>query len=136
MGEVTICPQSFVLDATSCLTTPNRIPSRRFASQEPSPNAQFDPWILWVTVRRCWPWAVPIGTVLASIAAFAVMQNFVPSYKASHWLEANEDFLVFDGVMPTVTDFSATEKPLFYNSIVIDPVLADSSLRAVQSFQP
>src|SRR5690606_4193708 len=88
----------------------------------------FDPWILWVTFRRCWPWAIPVGVVLAGVAAFTVMQGFVPRYQASYLLEANEDFVVFKGVLPVVKNLARTEKSLFLNPIVLDPVLADPSL--------
>lgn len=93
----------------------------------------FDPWILWVTFRRCWPWAIPVGVVLAGVAAFTVMQGFVPRYQASYLLEANEDFVVFKGVLPVVKNLARTEKSLFLNPIVLDPVLEDPSLRTAPS---
>ena len=94
---------------------------------------QFDPWILWVTFRRCWLWALPVGALLAGLAAFFVLRNFVPTYRASSLLEANLDYVVFQGVMPVVKDLAQTEKPLFFNPIVLDPVLADSELRQAPS---
>ncbi|TWT54684.1 Tyrosine-protein kinase YwqD [Rubripirellula amarantea] len=97
------------------------------------PENQFDPWILWVTFRQCWPWAVPCGAILSAITAFVVLQNFTPTYRASHLLEANDDFVVFKGVMPTVDDLANTEKSLFFNPIVIDPVLADPEIRRAPS---
>ncbi|TWU19432.1 polysaccharide biosynthesis tyrosine autokinase [Allorhodopirellula heiligendammensis] len=93
----------------------------------------FDPWILWVTFRRCWPWAIPLGAALAGIAAFVVIRGFVPRYQASYLLEANEDFVVFKGVMPVMENMARTEKNLFTNPIVLDPVLADPSLRTAPS---
>ncbi len=94
---------------------------------------QFDPWIIWVTFRRCWPWAIPVGSVLASIVAFVVLQTFVPRYRASHLLEANDDFILFKGVMPTVSDLARSEKPFFFNPIVLDEVLDDPALRDAPS---
>ncbi len=94
---------------------------------------QFDPWILWVTFRRNWLWAVPVGLVLASLAAFGVFKNFVPTYRASHLLEANSQWVVFKDVIPVIEDIAATEKPLFFNSIILDPVLADPALRKAPS---
>jgi len=96
-------------------------------------HGQFDPWILWVTVRRSWVWAVPVGLVLASIASYLVFRDFIPRYRASHLLEANEDYVVFQGVMPTISDIAATETSLVFNPIVIDPVLADAGLRQAPS---
>lgn len=103
------------------------------AAAASSETPAFDPWILWVTFRRCWPWAVPCGAVLAGIAAYAVMLGFVPKYQATHLLEANEDFVVFKGVMPVVKDLARNEKSLFFNPIVLDPVLADPQLRSAPS---
>lgn len=94
---------------------------------------EFDPWIMWVTFRRNWAWALPIGAVLAGLASFAVLRTFVPTYEAISLLEANQDYVVFKGVMPYVTDLAETEKALFLHSIVLDPVLADSELRRAPS---
>ena len=69
-------------------------------------EGKFNPWILWVTVRRCWTWALPVGTLLAGIAAILVIETFVPEYKAEHWLEAKQDYLVFEGVMPVAKNLS------------------------------
>ncbi|TWT56248.1 polysaccharide biosynthesis tyrosine autokinase [Allorhodopirellula solitaria] len=110
-------------------------PRAKAAANSPSNDAAkaFDPWIIWVTFRRCWPWAVPVGAALAGIAAFVVMQGFVPEYRASYLLESNEDYVVFKGVMPQVENLARTEKSLFQNSIVLDPVLADPTLRSAPS---
>ncbi len=101
-------------------------------SNSTSPSG-FDPWILWVTVRRCWFWAAPVGLVLAAIAGFAVLKTFVPRYQATHLLEANNDYVVFKDVMPMIDDLARTEQPLFYNAIVLDPVLSDPELRSAPS---
>ncbi|XZE54259.1 polysaccharide biosynthesis tyrosine autokinase [Planctomycetaceae bacterium SH139] len=61
------------------------------------------------------------------------MRNFVPTYQATSLLEANEDYVVFKGVMPVVKDLARTEKALFFNLIVLEPVLADAELRSAPS---
>jgi len=96
-------------------------------------EGKFNPWILWVTIRRCWMWALPIGSLLAGIAAILVIETFVPEYRAEHWLEAKQDYLVFQGVMPVAKNLSTTEKPIILNPIVLDPVLADPALRKAPS---
>lgn len=106
--------------------------SQSSISAHAAPN-QFDVWILLVTIRRWWAWAMPIGAVLAGIALFGVLRSFTPTFQATCLLEANEDYVVFKGVMPVVTDLARTEKPLFFNPIVLDPVLADSKLRRAPS---
>ncbi len=96
----------------------------------------FDPWIIWVTFRQCWAWAVPTGLVFAGIAAFAVLQSFTPTYEATHLMEANQDFVVFKGVLPlnrSSRNVARTEKQLIYNSIVLDSVLAIPGTREVPS---
>ena len=113
---------------------PNKSQYSMQPQQPPSANQKaFDPWIIWVTCRRCWPWAVPIGTLLACVVAIVVKETFVPRYQAGHWLEAREDYLVFKDVMPTVRDLARTERSLFYSQIVLGPVLADPSLRKAPS---
>ena len=76
---------------------------------------------------------MPIGVLLASCAAFYLVNSFVPVYRASHLLEANRDFVVFQGVMPAIKDLARTEAALFKNSIVLDPVLADRKNRSAPS---
>ncbi|MEM9586670.1 MAG: polysaccharide biosynthesis tyrosine autokinase [Planctomycetota bacterium] len=106
--------------------------------QQPAKTAEpqqqaFDPWLVWVTFRRCWPWAVPAGAVLSSIAAFYILQTFVPTYRAQHLLAANQDYVVFRGVMPSITDMAASEKQWIFNAAVLDPVLADPEARTAPS---
>lgn len=114
-------------------TSSSSRPSGRSAASKSQPANQLDPWILWVTFRRCWYWAVPLGILLAGLAAGSVLQSFVPRYRATHLLEANQDYLVFKGVMPTISDIASTENPLFFNPIVLDSVLADPALRVAPS---
>ncbi len=70
---------------------------------------------------------------MAGLAAFAVLMTFEPVYQASHLLKANNDYLVYPDVMPTLEKLAETEKPLFFRSIVIDPVLADAEVRKAPS---
>lgn len=95
--------------------------------------SQFDLGLVLVTLRRWWAWALPIGAVLAGIALYGVLLSFTPTFQATSLLEANEDYVVFKDVMPVVTDLARTEKPLFFNPIVLDPVLADPRLRRAPS---
>ncbi|WP_146458695.1 polysaccharide biosynthesis tyrosine autokinase [Rubripirellula tenax] len=104
-------------------------PPSRAATDETS----FDPWIIWVTFRRCWAWAIPAGAVLAGLTAMAVLRGFVPRYEASHLLVANDEYVVFNNVMKVSKDLARTETALILNPIVLDPVLADSSLHDVPS---
>ncbi|WP_161604323.1 polysaccharide biosynthesis tyrosine autokinase [Roseiconus nitratireducens] len=84
-------------------------------------------------MRRTWYWAVPVGLVLASVAAFAVLKQFVPRYESSALLEASRDYVAFKGVMPALDDIARTEKPLIVNPVVLDPILQDPELRNAPS---
>ncbi len=104
-------------------------PKNLTTEPDPSSASAFDPLIIWVTFRRCWVIALPIGAIFAGITALVVLRSFVPIYTASHLLEANQDFVVFQHVMPVVKNLARTEKSLFYNPIILDPVLADPEFR-------
>lgn len=94
----------------------------------------FDPWLVWVTVRRCWYWAVPSGVVLGVIAAFFVLQSFVPKYRASHVLEYNKDW-GGTSLISAPRDLARSEATLIKSHIVQAPVLADASLQAAPSLR-
>ncbi|MCG8652075.1 MAG: P-loop NTPase, partial [Pirellulales bacterium] len=111
---------------------PHRLPGPSHATNA-QPDVQFDPWLVWVTFRRCWPWAIPVGAVLAALATFAVLQSFVPRYRASSLLVANDDYILERGVFPTVTDLAKSEKLFFSNPIVLDQVLDNPLLRKAPS---
>lgn len=98
-------------------------------------QSQFDPWIIWVTFRRCWPWAMPIGAVLSGIVAFVVLQTFVPRYRATALLEANDTYILFKGVMPTVDDLARSEKAFIEYPIVLGEVLDNPDLRNAPSLR-
>ncbi|QDV43209.1 Tyrosine-protein kinase YwqD [Stieleria neptunia] len=104
-------------------------PVVRMSASSESPNA-FDPWLLWITLRRCWYWAIPVGVVLAVIAAFAVLQSFVPQFQATHHLAANKDWLIDSGVMPTPDDLARSEKTLITSPIVLSQVIDKPELQA------
>src|SRR5690606_26564974 len=68
------------------------------ATPESAPTGM-DPWVLWVTFRRTWFWAIPLGLLLATPVIIVVYKDFVPEYRATHLLEANRDYVVFQGVL-------------------------------------
>ena len=105
-----------------------------FTSEVPNQaESTFDPWIFWVTLRRWWWFATPVGIVLAGLTAVYLMKSFAPVYSASHLLEANQDFVVFENVLPTVKNLASAEKELILNAIVLDPVLAEPECRKAPS---
>lgn len=88
-------------------------------------SAAVDPWILWVAFRRSWFWAIPLGAAFALTIAYYLYNSFVPEYRASHILEANRDYVVFQGVLTAPRDISSIERQLIVSPLVLDPVMAD-----------
>ena len=87
------------------------------------------PRLILATIRRSWVWALPVGLVLAGITVAVVLRTFEPSYRATHWIEANDEYLVFKGVNPVYKDLARSEKQLILNPLVLDPILANPDLR-------
>ncbi len=97
-------------------------------SSSPSSEHIFDPWLAWVAFRQSWYWAMPLGAILASLGAFYVHSSFVPEYRATHILEANREYVVFQGILQAPVDLVQNERPLIYNQLVLGPVLSDAKI--------
>lgn len=115
----------------------NRLPikSTNSGSGDPWQELPFDPWLITATMRRNWPWAAPLGLVLAALVSAFVYWSFVPQYLASHLLEANRDFVVFQGIMQGPSELVQNERPLIENHLVLSPVLSDSKVCEAPSLQ-
>ena len=90
-------------------------------------------WNPLAAIFRCWRWALPIGIVLAGITAFLMVISFQPKYRASAILERNSDYVVFEGMNPETGNLAESESDLLFNSIVLDPVLSERSVRDAPS---
>ncbi len=77
----------------------------------------------------------PLVLALAALAAFVVFSLFVPVYQATHLLEANQDFVVFKGVMPTSRNLAGTEKQLIFTDLVLDAALNDPDIQGAPDFE-
>lgn len=93
-----------------------------------SSSSGIDPWILWVAFRRSWFWAIPVGASFALAVAYFLYSTFIPEYRATHILEANKDFVVFQGVLSTPMDISGVERQLIESPLVLEPILADAEV--------
>lgn len=105
---------------------PSAAPRR--ATSAPSAGgapAAFDPWVIWVAFRRSWFWVIPMGLLFAGPAIYWVYSGFIPEYRATHLLEPNSDYVVFQGVLSRPRDMASIERQLITNALVLDPVLAD-----------
>lgn len=94
---------------------------------------RLSPWNPLSSLTRCWGWALPIGVLLACIATFALIQAYVPVYRASCLLVANSDYVVFPDVFPTVKDLAKAETTLLKSPVVLDPVLDEPGIRQAPS---
>lgn len=94
-------------------------------TRDPWQELPFDPWLIVVTIRRNWRWAIPFGFVLATFVSGFIYWTFVPEYLASHLLEANRDFVVFQGIIQGPSELLQNERPLIENHLVLSPVLSD-----------
>ena len=100
--------------------------SKPIKNRSSSSEASFDPWLIWISVRRSWYWAVPAGLVLAGLAAFLVIQNFVPEYRATHILGVNRVSSIKGlGLLEAPRNLAKTESLLIKNDVVTRSVLAD-----------
>ncbi len=67
-------------------TRSSKTRSSSSSDRQESGLPEFDPKLIWVTIRRCWAWATPTGLALGALAMFVVYSNFVPIYQATHLL--------------------------------------------------
>ncbi len=109
----------------SMIQAPNHPSMASRQSVASSSAVAFDPWLIWVAFRRSWWWATPLGIILGLIGGYVVFASFVPEYQASHLLEANRDYVVFQSVMQGPVELVKNEKPLIENHLVLSSVLSD-----------
>lgn len=93
-------------------------------------DASFDLRLIWSTIRHCWFWAAPLGIAIGSAAAFSVYVSFIPQYEASHTLEANQDYIVFENVLAESSNLEATERQIILSDAVLDDVVAKANVQA------
>jgi polysaccharide biosynthesis transport protein len=113
---------------------PVRKDVRGAVSKPRSESVEFDPQLIWSTVRRCWLWATPTGLALAATAAFIVFSLFVPVYQATHLLESNTDYVVFRDTIPTPRNLANTEKNLIFTDLILDRVVSDPEIQVAPGF--
>ena len=99
-------------------------------------EATFDFRVLVSTLRHSWYWSMPLGLALGSAAAFAVYASFVPMFRASHMLEANQDYIVFENVLKESSNLEATERQVILSDVVLDDVVSKTEVQAVGFTDP
>ena len=57
-------------------------------------------------------------------------------FKASHMLEANQDYIVFENVLAESSNLEATEKQIILSDIVLDDVVSKADIQAVGFSDP
>ena len=98
--------------------------------------ASFDPRVFLSTLRHCWYWAGPLGIAIGTAAAFFVYASFVPMFKASHMLEANQDYVVFENVLSESSNLEATERQIILSDVVLDDVVSKPEVQAAGFIDP
>ena len=108
----------------------------RLASSQTANENSFDPRLILSTIRHCWYWALPLGLALGSAAAFSVYASFVPMFQASHTLEANQDYIVFENALPESSNLEATERQIILSDVVLDDVVSKADIQAAGFTDP
>ena len=119
-------------------TSHNPAPSSANPSSE-TPNKDalpFDPRVLLSTLRHSWYWAGPLGIAIGTAAAFSVYASFVPMFRASHILEANQDYVVFENVLTESSNLEATERQIILSDVVLDDVVSKPEVQAAGFMDP
>ncbi len=98
-----------------------------------APGAAFDPWLLWVALRRHWAWVLSSGLVLAVIGATVVFFTFEPEYEATHILQANRSYVLNKEMADNSKDLAKNDRAIILSPEVLGEVLADPALKSVPS---
>lgn len=99
---------------------------------------RLNPWNPMIAIQRCWWWAIPVGIVLALGAGFGFLNTWKPLFQASYLLEAlspETTYVAFSGTLPKVRNLVEAETALIKNPVVLEPVLANPSLRKTPSLR-
>ena len=101
-------------------------PSQEVRYLEPNQPNPFNPV---AAICRCWRWALPVGIILGGVTATYMVLSFEPMYRAEHILEANSDYVAFEGLIEPSEDLVSSESDLFFSPLVLDPVLSEPGIR-------
>ena len=100
--------------------------SKAIKNRSSSSESSFDPRLIWISICRSWYWAAPLGLILAGLAAFWVIQNFVPEYRASSILGVSKvSTMQGVGLLEAPSNLAQTESWIIKNDVVTRSVLAD-----------
>ena len=100
--------------------------SKATKNSSSSSESSFDPRLIWISICRSWYWAGPLGLVLAGLAAFWVIQNFVPQYRASCILGVNKvSRFKGQGLLDAPRNLAQTESLIIKNDVVTRSVLTN-----------
>lgn len=89
------------------------------------------PDLIFTTLRHWWKWTVPLGIVLAIVAAAVVMQLFEPMYRSTAWLriESRAPYLAFPQSVGTYKDpFVETQLELIRSPLVLGDAVGNAEV--------
>jgi len=106
------------------------------ASDEQTRNLK--PAFVWWTFCQWWKIVLPVGLVLASIAAAFIVLSYKPDYKSSAlvMVEESAPYIAFTGssVSGNMRKYVQTQVELLRSSVILGPVLARPEVAKLEEF--
>ncbi len=97
------------------------------------------PSFLWWTFCQWWKVAIPVGLLLASLAAAGVVLSYEPDYKASALImvEDSAPYIAFAGAGPSgkAKKYVETQVELLRSPVVLGPVLSRPEVARLDAFE-
>ncbi len=114
-------------------------PLTRASSVAPDePTRNLKPIFLWWTFCQWWKAIVPVGLVLASIAAAVIVLSYKPDYKSSALVVVEESapYIAFSGgtVNRNMKKYVQTQIELLRSSVILAPVLGRPEVAKLEEF--
>ena len=98
-----------------------------------------NPAFLWWTFCQWWKVAIPVGLLLAGLAAAGVVLTYQPNYKASAlvMVEDSAPYIAFSGSGPSGNDrkYVETQVELLRSPMVLGPVLGRREIGKLEEFK-
>ncbi len=99
----------------------------------PPTGPAFDPWLIWVALRRHWAWVTSAGLVFAAVGSLVLYMRFEEEFEATCILQANHDFVLSKDVLESTKDLARNERFIILSPVVMGDVLNLPELKSVPS---
>jgi len=116
-----------------------RPPSSRASNVAPTElTRSLKPIFLWWTFCQWWKVILPVGLVLASLAAAVIVSSYEPDFKASAlvMVEDSAPYIAFSGstVSRNTGKYVQTQVELLRSSVILGPVLGRPEIAKLEEF--